>query len=1028
MKPTLTDYALRAAHVNIAAVAAAMHLALATAGGVHAKDLTVQSAPPLDPDAARASFTLPPGFEIQLVAAEPAIAKPISMAFDAAGRLWVAETRTYPVESNPDKTPRDTIRILSAFGPDGRAGRNEVFADGLVMPDAVAPHTTGAIVYGAPDILNCIDDDGDGKADRNERLYGPFCIRDMHNMANSFRRGFDGWIYGCHGILNESLVHGTDGHTLRIRGGVFRFRPDGSRIESFTRGQSNPFGLCFDAGGSVFTSDCHSLPIFENLQGGIYPGFGSKADGLGFAPAMMRHSHGSTAIAGLCLYDDGLWPEDFRGNMFLGNVVTNRVNRDRFTTAGSTKSAHEMPDLIGSSDPWFRPVDVQLGPDGALYIADFYNRIIAHVEVPLDHPGRDRHRGRIWRVVYRGDDGVLDLHPVQDLTKSPVADVVAALGHPNLTVRLTALNRLVDIGGDDVVAASRTALRHSDPSARSAAVWVVERLHKLATADIVNALGDSDALVRTHALRVLADRPVLGAEERQHVMRALSDTEAIVVRTAAEVLGLHPDSAAIPAILAVRSRVGPEDASLMYVVRKSLRDHLQAPSCWASLRTLPLTATDRLAVVDVCGAIPSADAAAFLLEAAESGQKASLFAPLLWGHAARYLPEADLPRLVSQGQQSTADSIETETAVIQAIRKGLAERGVAPLAYLGAWAAELVDRLLTTPVGSGDPARPVSSTRLRKEAATLAADLGIKDSVPTIAAFAADSATDLSSRAVAVRALVILDPSAHLAAAATLLRHPEMSPTDLASLAVALGQLNTPDTRATLVAALETAPQRIQTVLAEALAGTSEGADALLAAIGRGRASSGLMASGTVKAKVRASRPDDPRITAFSATAAAASRTLQDIIDARVKAFVASNPDAARGERVFAAKCGACHSAGVQGEKLAPGLSGVGVRGVERLCEDILAPNRNVDHAFRTSILVLADGQVVTGLVRREDGELTVLADTNGKEFTVPTASVEERVNQEVSLMPEGFAEAIPPADFSDLLAFLLTLRATAPQ
>jgi glucose/arabinose dehydrogenase len=164
-------------------------------------------------------------------------------------------------------------------------------------------------------------------------------------MANNFRRGFDGWFYGGHGVANNTTVRGTDGHSITMKGSTFRFRGDGSRIELFGHGQVNPFGICFDPAGNVYASDCHSAPIYQLLRGAFYPSFGKPDDGLGFGPVMMRHSHGSTAIAGLCYYDDDLWPAEFRGNMFLGNVMTSRVNRDRLSDNGSTRIANEMPDL-----------------------------------------------------------------------------------------------------------------------------------------------------------------------------------------------------------------------------------------------------------------------------------------------------------------------------------------------------------------------------------------------------------------------------------------------------------------------------------------------------------------------------------------------------------------------------------------------------------------------------------------------------------------------------------------------------------
>ena len=164
----------------------------------------------------------------------------------------------------------------------------------------------------------------------------------------------------------------------------------------------NPFGLCFDPLGNMFVSDCETLPIYLHLRGAYYPSFGMPDDGLGFGPPMMDHMHGSSAIAGIVYYAAEQFPPEYRDTMFIGNPVTHRINHDRLTPRGSFYWADSQPDFLSCDDQWFRPVDLKLGPDGAMYVADFYNRIIGHYEVPLTHPGRDHDRGRIWRIVYVG--------------------------------------------------------------------------------------------------------------------------------------------------------------------------------------------------------------------------------------------------------------------------------------------------------------------------------------------------------------------------------------------------------------------------------------------------------------------------------------------------------------------------------------------------------------------------------------------------------------------------------------------------
>jgi glucose/arabinose dehydrogenase len=368
---------------------------------------TIRPTEARSPDDELAGFHLPEGFEIELVAAEPHIAKPLNMAFDAAGRLWLSDTVEYPFPVTEDNG-RDSIKIISDTSGDGEYDKVHVFADRLNIPMGLLPYGDGVIAFSIPNLWYLRDTDGDGICDKREVILGPFdTTRDTHGMVNALRRGYDGWIYACHGFSNQSVVRGHDGWLVEMTSGnTFRFRPDGGRIEHFTHGQVNPFGMTFDAWGNLFSADCHSKPITQLVRGGYYSSFGRPHDGLGFIPSMMDHLHGSTAIAGLVLYDAEQFPEDYRQQFYSGNVMTCRINRNAMVKHGATYKALEAPDFLTSDDPWFRPVDLQIAPDGSLLVADFYNRIIGHDEVPLTHEGRDRHRGRIWRIFASGDSRV----------------------------------------------------------------------------------------------------------------------------------------------------------------------------------------------------------------------------------------------------------------------------------------------------------------------------------------------------------------------------------------------------------------------------------------------------------------------------------------------------------------------------------------------------------------------------------------------------------------------------------------------
>src|SRR5262249_27233146 len=219
---------------------------------------------------------------------------------DERGRLWVTDTLEYPFPAPPDRKPRDSVKVLEDFDDHGRARKVTTFADGLNIPIGLIPVRGGAIVHSIPNIYRLSDTAGDGKADQRSVLYGSIGYKDTHGMTSAFTWGFDGWLYACHGFANDSTVKAADGSFARMQSGnTYRMRPDGSHVEQFTHGQVNPFGLCFDPLGNLYSADCHTRPVMMLLRGGWYESFGKPHDGLGFAPEMCRHDHGSTAIAGL---------------------------------------------------------------------------------------------------------------------------------------------------------------------------------------------------------------------------------------------------------------------------------------------------------------------------------------------------------------------------------------------------------------------------------------------------------------------------------------------------------------------------------------------------------------------------------------------------------------------------------------------------------------------------------------------------------------------------------------------------------
>ncbi|MEZ4850912.1 MAG: dehydrogenase, partial [Bacteroidia bacterium] len=248
------------------------------------------------PEQEKAGFQLPPGFEIQLFASEPNIGKPLNMAFDSKGRMWLTQSNDYPFPDS-NLTGNDQISILEDTDGDGTADKFTVFADSLNIPIGITTVPDGAIAYSIPHIYHFIDKDGDDKADQRKEILSGFEYKDTHGMINNFVRSWDGWIHADHGFANNSKVYGIGTDTLAMSSGnTFRFKPDGSQVEFTTTGRVNPFGYAYDEWGYTYSVDCHTSPVYQLVRGADYPHFGKQPTGIGFGPALMKHEYGATAL------------------------------------------------------------------------------------------------------------------------------------------------------------------------------------------------------------------------------------------------------------------------------------------------------------------------------------------------------------------------------------------------------------------------------------------------------------------------------------------------------------------------------------------------------------------------------------------------------------------------------------------------------------------------------------------------------------------------------------------------------------
>ena len=965
-------------------------------------------------------FTLPEGYVVQLVASEPDIFKPMNLSFDYQGRIWLTDSLEYPWAAKDGEKPRDSVKILSNFGPDGRAGKIQTFADGLNIPIGLLPlpskkgEPTSALVHGIPNVWKITDTDGDSKADKREPLLTGFGFRDTHGMTNSFQLHWDGWIHATHGFANDSEIKSPDGTVLKLNSGnTYRYLPDGKGLQSYTRGQVNPFGMTVDEWGNFYTADCHSKPIYQLLPGAIYPSFAKPHDGMGFGPDMIKHTHHSTGICGIAILNDESFPPEHRGSVVIGNVVTSKVNHDVIDRKGATPNAVEQPDFITSKDLWFRPVDIKLGPDGALYILDFYNKIIGHYEVPLTHPGRDRHRGRVWKVFYAGKDGRKTPPSLPNFQEMAIPELVDALSSSNLTKRIMAGHMLVRHGGESVGMALRKVASRATAKNEVQCIhanWALLRLGALDKNSMAELSKDSSALVRAHAAKMIAASNSMDESASKILGELLKDENSRVRHAAIQSIGRLPSGENLRQALSFRLQSDPSDSHLYHSARLALRDQLREPATWAGLPANTTKREELVALADVALGIPGEAPAAFLAGnlAAINPQGDREVAMVRW--IMREGNQANATRMVAYLKEGKREP-SRQADLLKNAAQALQEKGARLDPALAQQALDLCGYLLAS-----------SQDNDVRVGAELASSLLIREQAKSLITVARDSKRDDGTRVACIQAMGAFSQGDVIATLGDLARDASQTQNLREASVASLGRMLNPQVIKDLAAMLAGSPARLQSSIALALAGTPEGANQLLDSIQQGKASARLLLERPLEVKLKQRNLPglESRMASLTKGLPPADQLLQEKIQAKRTYFREQKHDLGKGELMFQKHCAACHQVAGKGAKIGPQLDGIGSRGLDRLLEDMLDPNRNVDQAFRQTTLSLKNGQFVNGLVLREEGVLLVLADQQGKEIRVAKDQVEERKLSNVSPMPAGFVDQLSNQEFADLMAYML--------
>ena len=970
--------------------------------------------PPLSPTEALSKMQVPEGFHVELVASEPDLMNPVAMAFDDAGRIYVTESFEYPRhEPGPG---RDRIKILHDTDGDGKIDSVKIFAEGLNIPSGIAVGHGGVWVANAPDILFLEDTDGDDVADRQSVVVTGFGRIDTHELPNALTWGPDGYLYGLNGVFNPSVVE-QNGKRFEFTCAMFRIDPRTKRFELFCEGTSNPWGIAFDTVGSAFISACvidHLWHLTQSAyylrQGGPYPPH------TWWAESIVKHKHQMAAYCGIEYFDSDAYPASYRDRLYMGNIHGGCINSDRIERFGATYQAFGEPDFLTANDVWFMPVAQKVGPDGCLYVLDWYDRYHCYQDASADPKGVDRGHGRLYRIVH----GKRPTPRFKDLSKLTNTELIVALSDPNIFVRqrsqLKLAERAATLTSQEISTLEVIGLKGPTLKSQLHAIWALAAAHKLRDEFVSWLLDVEEPEIRAWGIRLTAEHFPTNIVLRNRCEQLAKDSDARVRL-----------QAAIAAPKFASSEFRPSDVMNMEldVLNHSQDDPIISRVVWQN--SLPIAQTTRQQVLkrltdrieqpdDLLRSMLPRFAGKWIDDALanRSSQQEiqDLLSELL--DAANKLKEASPDNAAAalrpifarlQSKELTLNTIEPVLKKFHAENpspdwkrwtseklKGIEREWNKSELILGLVAGEeqpqkiaeglVLDR--TTAVDLRQELLNYASIRDRK-LATKALLLAIDRSVEA----SQGNETDKKWLNVAI----------------------EMGGTELS--AVDLEQLGS---KVSMLAPGE------QAALAEKMSQREPAASGLLEWIRDGKLRKELLSPNRIR--LLAANGSDPAKSAISKIYGTV-RLDEDPERERVVKRIAEQAkgirggDAARGWLVYDRICGQCHVMHNRGVEVGPNITANGRGNFDQLLVSIFNPSLVIGDAYRSVTIRTDDDTVLTGLLVSRDETKTVVKTQGGKEVTVLAENIESFQQDKKSLMPEGIESQLSDAELADLLALL---------
>ncbi|WP_158545206.1 PVC-type heme-binding CxxCH protein [Bremerella cremea] len=951
--------------------------------------------PGLSANKALETFTLAPGFRLELAASEPNVADPVAMAFDADGRMFVIEMRGY---SEDDGLSLGRVRLLEDADNDGIYEKSTIFADGFSWPTAITCTQGGVLVGAAPDIFFLKDTNGDGQADEKRVVFTGFGKTNVQGLMNTFQWGPDNRIHGVtssSGANAQRVVDGQpSGTPLSLRGRDFAIDPLTMHLQAISGGGQH--GMSFNDWGEKFTcsnSDHLQQVVYEDayLARNPYvsapsPRLSIAADGAqaevyrtspveawrvirtklraakivpGIVEGGGRPAGYFTGATGVTIYRGDSWPTKYNGYALVGDAGGNLVHRKKLEDDGILYRGvrvDEKSEFLSSSDIWFRPVQYANAPDGSLYVADMYREVIEHpqslpemIKKHLDlTSGRDM--GRIYRVV--GSD--FQRKPIPHLSQLKTTELVPLLDSPNVWQRETAARLLYERQDLAAVPALETLLTQAQtPPGTITALHALAGLNQLTVAHLLPALADQNPHVRRHAVQLSEPLLASSAELRKNVTSLTADESPKVRFQLAFTAGYLP-AAERTQTLAKLAEVDGSDPYFQAAIQSSVNEGSGLLLAELTSTTEENSAQVQPLIIQLATQIgkqqSKADIAALLqLLPALQKSKPSAFEKIV--RSLNLAPDSRMAQQLAaatggQSAQVFGQMVADAVAVLEDKEASLKAKvdAVKVLRY-GKFDRERFEELLA----------PTAPLEIQRQAIVV---LGSFDS-PEIATLLVKKWPELS---------------------------PQLRPTALDNLVTREAW------RTTLLQAIESSEIPKADLSAEQIAQLTS-----------------LLTASQAKQ--------------YASLFQKSSHTERDALINDYQQALTMKGDSAKGKIVFEKNCAACHQLDGLGHAIGPNLAAMKNRGPDAILTNVLNPNAEVNPQFMNYICQTANGRGVSGMIASETSNSITFIKGDNKTETVLRIDIDQMRSTGVSLMPEGLEKTIDKQAMADLLSYLMQDR-----